>query len=180
MLYTFFVTQWNNPTRGDWTLEVKQDLEDFGIPCSCELIQSKSKLSFKNMVKVRAEEYAFNSLRRKQNTHSKMENLTCSSLKMQQYLSSQEIKTSEKRTIFKYHTRMERFGENFRGSQGPILCPLCQKHLDNQEHSYQCPEIRKGLEVKGSLSDIYKKEIKPETIKIAVKIAEFRQQNLGY
>ena len=70
MLYTFFVTQWNNPTRGDWTLEVKQDLEDFGIPCSFELIQSKSKLSFKNMVKVRAEEYAFKSLRRKQNTHS--------------------------------------------------------------------------------------------------------------
>ena len=66
MLYTFFVTQWNNPTRGDWTLEVKQDLEDFGIPCSFALIQSKSKLSFKNLVKVRAEEYAFNSLRRKQ------------------------------------------------------------------------------------------------------------------
>ena len=61
MLYTFFVTHWNNPTRGDWTLEVTQDLEDFGIPCSCELIQSKSKLSFKNMVKVRAEKYAFNS-----------------------------------------------------------------------------------------------------------------------
>ena len=180
MLYTFFVTQWNNPTRGDWTLEVKQDLEDFGIPCSFELIQSKSKLSFKNLVKVRAEEYAFNSLRRKQNTHSKMENLTYRSLKMQQYLSSQEIKTSEKRTIFKYRTRMERFGENFRGTQGPILCPLCQNHLDNQEQSYQCTEIIKGVEVKGSLSDIYKNEIKPETIETAVKIAEFRKQNLGY
>jgi hypothetical protein len=67
------------------------------------------------MVKVRAEEYAFNSLRRKQNTHSKMENLTYSSLKMQQYLSSQEIKTSEKRTIFKYRTRMER---KFPGATG--------------------------------------------------------------
>ena len=29
MLYTFFVTQWNNPTRGDWTLAVQEDLTDF-------------------------------------------------------------------------------------------------------------------------------------------------------
>ena len=65
-------------------------------------------------------------------------------------------------------------------SRGPILCPLCQKHLDNQKQSYQFPEIRKDVEVKGSLSDIYKNEIKPETIETAVKIAEFRKRNLGY
>ena len=180
MLYTFFVTQWNNPTRGDWTLAVQEDLTDFRIPCSFEFIRSKSKLSFKNIVKVRAEEYAFESLRKKQNAHSKMEKLSYGSLKMQQYLSNQEIKTSEKRTIFKYRTRMERFGENFRGSQGPIPCPLCQNHLDNQEQSYQCAEIRKGVDVKGNLSDIYKDEIKPETIQTAVKIAEFRKQKLGH
>jgi hypothetical protein len=75
---------------------------------------------------------------------------------------------------------MERFGENFRGSQGPIPCPLCQNRLDNQEQSYQCAEIRKGVDVKGNLSDIYKDEIKPETIQTAVKIAEFRKQKLGH
>ena len=55
MLNSFFITQWNNPTRGDWTEEVKSDLEDFGIPCSFEWIKSKSQLSFKSLVKTKAE-----------------------------------------------------------------------------------------------------------------------------
>ena len=29
MLYKFVITQYNNPTRGDWTKLVKQDLNDF-------------------------------------------------------------------------------------------------------------------------------------------------------
>ena len=143
MLYSFFVTQWNNPTKGDWTEEVKQDLEDFGITCSFEQILKKSKLSFKNLVKAKAQDYALDNLLKKQSKHSKMKNLTYRELKMQSYLSSEEIETSEKNTISMFRTRMERFGENFRGSQGPILCPLCQTHLDNQEMSYQCLEIRK-------------------------------------
>ena len=28
MLYTFFITQWMNPTRGDWVLQVREDLKD--------------------------------------------------------------------------------------------------------------------------------------------------------
>ena len=99
---------------------------------------------------------------------------------MQSYLSSEEIKTSEKKTIFKFRTRMERFGENFRGSQGPIICPLCQTHLDNQEMSYQCLEIRKEVEIKGGLSEIYKNDIKPDAIQNIVKISEYGKLNLGY
>ena len=53
MLYTFFITQWQNPTRGDWTNQVKEDLEDLGIPCSFTVIQSKSKEAFKKLVKTR-------------------------------------------------------------------------------------------------------------------------------
>ena len=31
MIHQFFVTQWMNPTRGDWTETVRKDLEEFGI-----------------------------------------------------------------------------------------------------------------------------------------------------
>ena len=180
MLNSFFITQWNNPTRGDWTEEVKSDLEDFGIPCSFEWIKSKSQLSFKSLVKTKAEEYALSILKDQQNTHSKMENLRYSSLKMQSYFSRDDIQPSEKKTIFKYRTRMERFGENFRGPNGPVCCPLCHTHLDNQQMSYQCPEIKQEVEIKGSYTDIFKDAIKLETIKTIVSISETRKSILGH
>ena len=40
---------------------------------------------------------------------------------------------------------MERFGENFRGGQNMVVCPLCMLHLDSQDLSLQCPEVRKDI-----------------------------------
>ena len=75
MLNSFFITQWNNPTRGDWTEEVKSDLEDFWIPCSFEWIKSKSRLSFKSLVKTKAEEYALSILKDQQTPTQKWKTL---------------------------------------------------------------------------------------------------------
>jgi hypothetical protein len=58
MLYSFFTTQWHNPSKGDWTEQVRKDLEEFGIPCNFEHIRSKSKETFKKIVKVKAKELA--------------------------------------------------------------------------------------------------------------------------
>ena len=51
MLYTFFMTQWNNETPGDWTQQIRIDLKDLEIPCNFEFIKSKSSLSFKTIMK---------------------------------------------------------------------------------------------------------------------------------
>ena len=95
MLYSFYVTQWNNPTRGDWTEQVKLDLKDFNIPRSFDHILSKSKDAFKKMVKIKAKEYALNKLIEKQKTHSKMKNLTYKDLKIQEYFTNAKIKTNK-------------------------------------------------------------------------------------
>ena len=71
MLYSFFLTQWHTPSKGDWTKQVKADLEEFKIPCSFEHILSKSKEAFKRLVKVKAREYAMEILRSQQAKHSK-------------------------------------------------------------------------------------------------------------
>ena len=69
MLYAFFITQWHNPTKGDWTEQVKVDLEDFDIPCSFEYIEKKSKDAFKRIVKIKAKEHALkNCYQNKQKT----------------------------------------------------------------------------------------------------------------
>ena len=46
MLYTVFIFQWHHPCKGDWTEQIKKDLDDLKIPCSFQYIESKSKESF--------------------------------------------------------------------------------------------------------------------------------------
>ena len=150
MLYSFFITQWNNPTQGDWTEQVKKDLMDFEIPCSFNEIKKKSKEAFKRLVKIRAKEYSLKTLKSKQAAHSKMENLRYKDLKMQDYFLSDLLEFKHKQTIFKLRTRMERFVENFRAGSSPVLCPLCKLHFDSQELSLQCPEIKKELKIEGN------------------------------
>ena len=46
MLSIFFMTQWNNPTKGDWTEQVKVDLAEFELSCDFDQIRSKTKMTF--------------------------------------------------------------------------------------------------------------------------------------
>lgn len=177
MLYGFFITQWHNPTQGDWTEQVKVDLEDLNIPCSFEYIEKKSKDAFKRIVKIKAKEHALKRLTSKQETHRKMENLKYTELKIQNYLKDEKLNLNEMKTIFRYRTRMEMFGENFRGGQEHVVCPLCNLHLDNQDMSLQCPVIRNNMEVKGEIADIYKEKISYDIIKTVSKISEYRKDN---
>ena len=59
MLGSFFVTQCNFPCKGDWFEIVKKDLEDLELPCTFDIIRSKSRDSFKNLVKKKTIEYAY-------------------------------------------------------------------------------------------------------------------------
>ena len=146
MLYKFFITQWFNPTKGDWSLQVKEDLKLLEIPCTFDFIKSKSKETFKRIVKKQVKIFALKMLKSKQQKQSKMANVSYKTLKMQSYFTSM-LKTEEKRTILRFRVRMERFGENFRGGASSIICPLCFSHLDNQELSIQCPVIKKEIEI---------------------------------
>ena len=176
MLYSFFTTRWHNPCKGDWTEQIKEDLAELKIPCSFNDIQNKSKESFKRYVKIKAKELALKNLLSKKEGHSKMEKLTYRDLNIQPYFLSEDIGINQKRSVFKYRVRMERFGENFRGRQSQVICPLCKLHLDNQEMGFQCPEIKKEIEINGSIDEIYIGEIKKETIKTMTKILEIRKE----
>ena len=178
MLYTFFITQWTQPTKGDWTEQVKLDLAEFQIPCSFEYIQNKSKDSFKRLVKIKAKELALNKLLGKQGRHSKMEKLRYKDLKQQNYFLNEKLTPNEMRTVFRYRTRMELFGENFRGGKEQVICPLCRTHLDNQDLSFQCPTIRNELNISGEISDVYKEDINLQLIKDIARISAYRKEKL--
>ena len=78
--------------------------------------------------------------------------------------------------MFKYRTRMAKYGENFRGPSSQVMCPLCQMHEDSQDKSYECPVIRQDVKVTGNYDNIYSDEVKLETVETITKIHLFRKR----
>ena len=174
MLYSFFTTQWHNPSKGDWTEQVRKDLEEFGIQSNLEHIKSKSKETFKKIVKVKAKEVALKKLILKRDTHSKMANLLYTNIEIQKYLLREDMTTTQKRLVFKHRTRMANYGENYRGGLRQIMCPLCKSHVDDQDLSYTCPVILSEVELLEGSNDVYRDDIKLETVHNITKITEHR------
>ena len=150
MLYQVFSAQWKYPTnKQDWTEMVRRDLLDFGMEVDLDWIRSKSKLTFKNMVKIKSKEYSFFKFMVEKEKHSKMANLWYSDLQMENYLKSNKFTVKQSQTIFSFRTRMANFQENFRNDKGHLPCPLCLIHLDSQSMAFQCPKVKVEVKVEG-------------------------------
>ena len=154
---------------------VRLDLMDFGIPVDLDFIKSKSKLSFKNLVKLKSKEHCLMKLLEETEKHSKMQNLFYIELKMQDYLKSNKFSTSEAKMVFKWRTRMSDFNENYRGSNGHILCPLCHFHLDSQVMAFQCQELKANVNIIGKYEDIFNEDIPQMLVQSITKIMKYRE-----
>ena len=84
MISQVFRVQWSQPDKNDWILLVQKDLMDFNIEVNLSYIKRKSKLSFKNLVKMRAHEYEFTQLLKSKQKHLELEN-SYSKLEKQKY-----------------------------------------------------------------------------------------------
>ena len=118
MIKKTFITQWNNPTKGDWSELVREDLKMFGMDEELSWIKAKSKNSFKAFLRSKANELALQILLNKKKNHSKMKNLHYSDLKIRAYLKNEKITIKEARALFKFRTRMITCWGNFKG-EGP-------------------------------------------------------------
>ena len=109
MLYNFFTTQWQNPSKGDCTELIKDSLEEFGIFSDFDNIRSKSKDTFKKIVKAKFRELALSKLSKKQEGYTKMANVAYFELKIPDYMLREDLKNEQKRLIFKVRTRMAEY-----------------------------------------------------------------------
>ena len=177
MLYSFFITQWHRPTRGDCTEQDKSDFREFNIPIDFDYIRSKSKDSFKELVKKKSKELAMQKLIRLKMKHSKLSRINYDNeeMEMQDYLLREDLSIKQKRLIFRLRTRMADFGQNYKGGLEAKMCPLCYLHYDSQDMSYFCPEIVNNINMRGSQDDIYNNNIKKETIQTMEEIEEYRK-----
>ena len=103
-----------------------------------------------------------------------MDDLNYHKLKIQEYLNLKTIHKQGAQILFKYRVRMAKYGENFRGSHGPVACPLCGLHLDNQKMAF---ENWANIQIVGSYSDIF--SVNPELVKTLEKTEIFREKNIS-
>ena len=65
-------------------------------------------------------------------SHSKLNNLDYSELKLQKFLKLEDMNADESKIVLKWRLKMAKFGANF--GDDSKLCPLC---IDNQEESFK-------------------------------------------
>ena len=99
VLYLFFQKQQECPNNGDWWLDVQQDLVDLKLMTSLDEIRRTSKISFKNKVRIAVQEAALEFLNSSKKDKSKLKDLYYDELKIQEYLISDELLTSEKKAV---------------------------------------------------------------------------------
>ena len=154
------------------------DLKDFGIPSDLRYVQSKSKNSFKKLVKKQARMFAFRKFTEKQKDHSKMSNLSYKELKIQGYLLCQEITVNQAKVLVKFRTRMENYGNNFKGTNKNLACLMCENHPDSQEFIFDCNYNKNNVKLRGKYKDIFTQKIEIEVIETLEKIYKHRESKL--
>ena len=124
-------------------------------------IRNNSKLSLKKQVQNAITKVAFEHLQEKAKSHSKAREDLYTDLKGMRYMQDPRFTTEDVNTLFKFRTRMFNVKNNFRNQYRAtnILCPLCKRSEDSQEHLFECSEIRQTLSINHQPSNISHNDI---------------------
>ena len=135
-LLKFFQLQVKFPTKGDWASTSLADLKELNISKSLEEIKLMTNNQFKNLVKERVKENAFEYLLKKQGSKGKPNRYT--ELSMAEYLlpTNQILSINEKQEMFEVKNRMKNIPANYPKPNEEYLCE-CGKRED-MSHIYNC------------------------------------------
>ena len=96
-----------------------------------------------------------------------MENLEYTELKLQNYLTDDEISVEEAKNLYRFRTKVAKFKENFKNGYAANACPLCLVQPDLV--------LKTKLDIKGTYSDIFCEDIPPDISKTLLEISKFRE-----
>ena len=124
---------------------------------------------------MKAKIYALDYLQYLKASHSKMNNLVYTELKLQDYLKS-EIPVNEAKHLYQFRVRVANFRDNFKGRYQSLACPFCCVHLDTQVHSVQqCEQVKKMVNIDGNYSDIFWGKIQNNISRTLFNISKLRE-----
>ena len=142
LLSNFFLAQCEDPTKGDWVSQVKEDMKVLNIELTFESIKTYSKDAFKLLVKNQIRKAALAGLKEIQETHSKSKKMDYSELKMQEYLLPDNGMTNkEKSFAFSARVQMLDVKCNFKFGKSDLRCSLGCDSNEDQEHLLHCPAL---------------------------------------
>ena len=144
LMLKFFKAQLENPSLGDWSEQVKDDLDEIGMKISMEEIRPLSEDSFRRRVRKAIRKASFKWLNEERASKSKIMNILYSKFEMQGYLQGNTLDTREKKLLFQIRTRMTDLKINFKNSYTELSCPLCARDDDSQEHVLVCTVLLKN------------------------------------
>ena len=104
-------------------------------------IGNMSKHAFKALVKKKETEHTLSELNNEKVKHSKVAHIEHKVLEMQQYLKPNGMSTEQAQFTFMIRSRMLDIKCNYKGQYTDMLCPVCGKHEDSQEHLMVCEEL---------------------------------------
>ena len=177
-----------DPSPGDFYLLVKDDFKMIKQEMNENEIKAISKLSHKNNIKKKVRQSAFEYLTALKQTHSKVKDISYKKLETQTYMMSVLFNNDEVNTLHALRSRSIDCKFNFKQKylNQSILCPLCEKHIDDQKQMLNCEEISKRLQlnevVDGSVlyEDIFEDVAKQKVItSLFTKIIEIRKTLLN-
>ena len=133
-----FQAQKDDPKKGDWWEIVKSDLETYDVT-EDELMQLNKNLA-KKYVKKKIYTKAFEDLKTLQAKHSKVKDIEYDKYACQEYIKSSKFRCEESTVLAKLRSKtVSDIKSNIRSfSQNDMLCPLCMKNEDTQEHCLEC------------------------------------------
>ena len=132
-----------NTSPGDFCELVCEDKEMIRLELSDRDIRSMKKEKYKNIVKQKIRQAAFEYLKNLKEGHSKIDNLSYEKFEMSSYMNSPLFSSDDKKVLLALRTRtVEGIRNDFRGMFPDILCPLLCGSDDTIEHILECTALR--------------------------------------
>ena len=143
-----FRAQQDEVLPGDFVQLVQADLKLIGAETNEMHIQQMSREIFKNEIKKKVKDAAFEYLKKVQGKHSKICNIQYPEFKTQEYLLSPLFKNDEVNLLHSLRARMVDVKANFKTKYNDLNCPLCSSASDDQPHLLKCKVLKNKMKSK--------------------------------
>jgi hypothetical protein len=161
--------------KGDFYIQVIENLNYLSI--SVQDVEKISKTKMKELVEERVSSCAYDFLIEKAKVHSKVNTELYSDCMGMDHYKDSRFSPDIANLLFKFRTRTYLVKNNYRNNyvNTNILCPLCEKHDDTQQHMMNCEKLIGVVDASASVyEDIFSTDV-DRLFPIAVVLKELHE-----